>query len=335
MKRCILVSLLSLAFALLLPPALLRLLPARSAAPAAETLAPAESGDDLVRPGADESVTVSFLYDGKVRRLTLAEYLPGVLAGEMPAGFEPEALRAQATAARTFALFRERRGSPAHPGAAVCGDPACCQVWVDEETLRERWGEDYELCHARILAAVADTDGAYLTYEGEPILACFHSSSAGQTENSAAVWGAALPYLVSVASPETAGDVPDFVSTAEISPEDFRETILAEYPGCSIRESLPPDWLGARTLDTGGRVASVRVGDVSVSGTKMRSLFGLRSACFTLEWTGHSFLFTVAGSGHGAGMSQYGANVMAREGKTWREILAHYYPGTVLSSLTA
>ncbi len=335
MKRCILVSLLSLAFALLLPLALFRLAPARTSAPAPETAAPAEEAEEAFRPRADESTTITFLRDGQVRRVTLVEYLPGVLAGEMPAGFEPDALRAQATAARTFALFRELRGSPAHPGAAVCGDPACCQVWADEASLRERWGEDYELYHQRILAAVADTDGAYLTFGGEPILACFHSSSPGQTENSAAVWGAALPYLVSVDSPETAGDVPNFVSTLEVAPEDFREVILSEYPSCSITQTLPPDWLGTRTLDTGGRVASVRVGNVTVSGTRMRSLFGLRSACFTLEWTGRSFLFTVTGYGHGAGMSQYGANVMARDGSSWQEILAHYYPGTELAYLSA
>ena len=133
--------------------------------------------------------------------------------------------------------------------------------------------------------------------------------------------------------PETADDVPNFISTVEVAPEDFRETILSEYPGCAITETLPPDWLGARTLDTGGRVASIRVGGTPISGTKMRSLFSLRSASFTLEWTGRSFLFTVTGYGHGAGMSQYGANVMAREGSTWREILSHYYPGTELSAL--
>ena len=333
MKRCILVSLLSLAFALLLPLAVPRFLP-RPLVPVPEAVPPTdEPGAEVLRRRADEGVTVTFLRGGQVREISLADYLPGVLAGEMPASFEEEALRAQAVAARTFALFHALRGGAAHPGAAVCDDPACCQVWLDEEALRERWGEDAPEYLRRIRSAVADTDGEYLTYEGQPILACFHSSSAGQTENSAAVWGTALPYLVSVDSPETAEDVPNYISTVEIAPEDFRETILAEYPGCAIRETLPPDWLGARTLDTGGRVASVRVGGTSISGTKMRSLFSLRSACFTLEWTGHSFLFTVTGYGHGAGMSQYGANVMAREGSTWREILAHYYPGTELTML--
>ena len=343
MKRCILVSLLLLAFALLLPLAAPRIAPVRIPAIPARAVTPtpgeagdppgAESGAEVLRPRADESVTVSFFHDGQVRQITLADYLPGVLAGEMPAAFEEDALRAQAVAARTFAAFHKLRGAPAHPGADVCDDPACCQVWIGEEELRDRWGENYDLYQRRILSAVAATDGEYLTFEGEPILACFHSSSPGQTEASAALWGTPLPYLVSVDSPETADDVPNFISTVEVAPEDFRETILSEYPGCAITETLPPDWLGARTLDTGGRVASIRVGGTPISGTKMRSLFSLRSASFTLEWTGRSFLFTVTGYGHGAGMSQYGANVMAREGSTWREILSHYCPGTELSAL--
>ena len=336
MMRCILAALLCLAFALLLPVAAPRLTAAlapdvgpgnpETGAVREEDAVPAA----LILPGADRRASVTLLRNGRVTEMTLAEYLPGVLAGEMPAGFEPQALRAQAVAARTFAVFHARRGTAAHPEAALCADPACCQVWLGEDELRDRWGEGFEANMARIRSAVEDTDGVCLTYGGEPILACFHSSSPGQTENSAAVWGTSLPYLVSVDSPETAADVPDFISTVEIAPEDFREVILSAYPRCAITEALPPDWLGSRTLDTGGRVASIRVGGTPISGTKMRSLFSLRSACFDLVWTGHSFLFTVTGYGHGAGMSQYGANVMAREGQTWPEILAHYYPGTRL-----
>ena len=143
--------------------------------------------------------------------------------------------------------------------------------------------------------------------------------------------GGDVPYLVSVSSPETASDVPNFVTTAEFSPESFREKFLAAYPDADL-SAQPPDWIGERTVDPSGRVSSVRVGDVSVPGTKMRSIFSLRSANFRLAWTGRSFLFTVSGSGHGAGMSQYGANVMAKNGSTWQEILTHYYPGTSLTT---
>lgn len=146
------------------------------------------------------------------------------------------------------------------------------------------------------------------------------------------LWGTSLPYLVSVDSPETAEDVPNYISTLEVSPEDFRDTILAALPEADL-STLPPEWVGESALDSSGRVAAIRVGGLAVPGTRMRTLFSLRSTNFTLEWTGRSFLFTVTGFGHGAGMSQYGANVMAQEGSTYGEILSHYYPGTVLTTL--
>ena len=125
--------------------------------------------------------------------------------------------------------------------------------------------------------------------------------------------------------------MPNFVTTAEFSPESFREKFLAAYPEADL-SAQPPDWVGERTVDPSGRVSSVRIGDISVPGTTMRSIFSLRSANFTLAWTGRSFLFTVSGSGHGAGMSQYGANVMAKNGSVWQEIVMHYYPGTSLTA---
>lgn len=342
MKRCVIVSVFCIVCALLLPLALGRSIPESAPAPVsgpAETLSPTASETPAPAqqtpaptPSADETAVITVLVGGQARQMTLAEYLPGVLAGEMPAAFEEEALRAQAVAARTFVLYHQVLGCAAHPEAAVCDDPSCCQVFLEEPALREKWGDGYDTYWARIQEAVTATDGEYLTYEGEPILACFHSSSAGRTENSGVLWGTSLPYLVSVDSPETAEDVPNYISTLEVSPEDFRDTILAALPEADL-STLPPEWVGESALDSSGRVAAIRVGGLAVPGTRMRTLFSLRSTNFTLEWTGRSFLFTVTGFGHGAGMSQYGANVMAQEGSTYGEILSHYYPGTVLTTL--
>ncbi len=342
MKRCVIVSVFCIVCALLLPLALGRSIPESAPAPVsgpAETLSPTASETPAPvqqtpapTPSADETAVITVLVGGQARQMTLAEYLPGVLAGEMPAAFEEEALRAQAVAARTFVLYHQVLGCAAHPEAAVCDDPSCCQVFLEEPALREKWGDGYDTYWARIQEAVTATDGEYLTYEGEPILACFHSSSAGRTENSGVLWGTSLPYLVSVDSPETAEDVPNYISTLEVSPEDFRDTILAALPEADL-STLPPEWVGESALDSSGRVAAIRVGGLAVPGTRMRTLFSLRSTNFTLEWTGRSFLFTVTGFGHGAGMSQYGANVMAQEGSTYGEILSHYYPGTVLTTL--
>ena len=329
MKRTLIFSLLALALALLLPGLAALLLPSWDPGAAPETVPEVAPAAEAVFFDIDGSTAVTVLHRGRVLTMTMAEYLPGVLSGEMSPDFAAPALEAQAVAARTYALAR-RGVSGNHPEAQVCDQAGCCQVWLDETECRARWGESFGANMARMRAAVAATNGEVLTYEGEPIQACFHSSSPGRTESSQALWGTELPYLVSVDSPETATDVPGFVTALELRPEEFREVILAKYPESELRTALPPDWLGECRLDEGGRVAEIEVGGTAIPGTEMRSLFDLRSASFTLAWTGQSFLFTVTGFGHGAGMSQYGANVMAQEGADYRAILAHYYPGTTL-----
>ena len=261
---------------------------------------------------------------------TMAEFLPGVLAGEMPASFEEEALRAQAVAARTYILRRAATNTPAHPDCAVCTSAACCEAWLGEEARRLRWGERFDEYNEKLTAAVRDTDGAVLLYEDEPILACFHACSPGATESAEAVWVEGAPYLVSVRSPETAADVPNYISSATYTPEDFAALLKRERETVALTGE-PGTWLGETALDASGRVESMMLGTERFSGTELRRIFALRSAAFQLWWTGEDFLFTVTGSGHGVGMSQYGANVMARAGSSWREILAHYYPGAELT----
>jgi len=336
MKRCILSAALCIAFAMALPAAARRYLPpVKEPAPALPADAdpdPSPEGSAALTP--DGEATLTLLSGGEVLTLTMREYLPGVLAGEMPASFAPEALRAQAAAARTYAMYRMAHSDARHPQADLCSDPACCQVWLSEEALRQRWGESYSRYSALYAAAAEDTDGAYLTWEGEPILACFHAASPGQTESCEALWGTAVPYLVSVDTPEGEADVPGFVTTAELTPEALRQGVAAVCPQADFSAG-PEAWIGERVTDVSGRVASIRIGGAALPGTKVREIFALRSACFTLEWTGDRFVFTVTGSGHGVGMSQYGANVMARSGADWKAILAHYYPGTALVNAPA
>lgn len=279
-------------------------------------------------PAADAATEFTVLTDGEVRTVTMADWLPGVVAGEMPALFEPEALMAQAIAARSFILSRMRTINASHPEADVCDDPSCCKAHSDEAELRESWGDDYDEYWARMLSAVRDTDGQYLEYGGEPILAAFHSSSAGMTEDSGEVWNS-LPYLVSVTSPETAEDVPDYVTTVAYGPAEFESLLRAAYPYISLG-SDPALWVEGTELDGSGRVASMRIGGQDIPGTELRTIFSLRSTAFELEYSGGVFTFTVTGYGHGVGMSQYGANVMAELGSSCAEILAHYYPGTEL-----
>ena len=269
--------------------------------------------------------TVAVLHAGEVCEVELQDYLIGVVAAEMPADFESEALKAQAVAARTYALYCACSGR--HEEADVCTDFACCQAWKSREDMESGWGDGFEENYEKIRSAVEETAGEYLCYEGQAVFAAFHSSSAGATEDCGAIWNA-LPYLVSVSSPETEESVPGYVSCLEQSPLDFRDTLLYAHPEADF--SGPEDgWIGEIRLDDSGRVACAVLGGVEFSGTELRELFSLRSTAFTLDYDGR-FRFTVTGFGHGVGMSQYGANVMASQGADYRTILAHYYPGTEL-----
>lgn len=272
--------------------------------------------------------TICVERDGETFTEDLEEYVLHVVAAEMPAAFELEALKAQAVAARSYALYCAESGR--HDDGQVCTDFACCQAWSSREELEAAWGDSYEKNLARIREAVDATRGQYLIYEGEPVFAAFHSSSCGMTEDCAALWNA-RPYLVSVSSPENADSVPDYVSHVELSPLDFRDTVLHARPQADLTGE-ESQWLGGMELDESGRVRSAVLGGQELSGAELRGLFSLRSTAFTLEYTGESFLFTVTGFGHGVGMSQYGAKVMAASGESYASILAHYYPDTVLVS---
>ena len=325
MKRCFVLSILCVAAALLLP-----MLFAPTSGPPAPSGLPGEP--ERPQTGADARETIRLRTAGRVRTLTLSEYLPGVVAAEMPASFAPEALRAQAVAARTYALFQRDNGRGRHPEADLCDDPGCCQAWLSESERRSRWSTEADVWEKTVRAAAADTDGWILTWEGEPILACFHASSAGATESSAALWGRALPYLVSVPSPETAADVPGFVSVVELSAAELRETVTGLAPEATL-DAAPENWLGECVRDAAGRVETIRIGGVRLSGEKLRAGCSLRSTAFELTWTGQGFRFTVSGHGHGVGMSQYGADVLARRGYSWREILRHYYSGAGITQM--
>ena len=332
MRRTLLLSGLALLLAFALPWLQLRCFPADEAAdepPAAQEAPPPAPTPEIAALAAAPHAapeTITVLTPEGERTMDMQDYLTGVLAAEMPASFEPEALKAQAVAARSYALCQARSGK--HGTAQVCTDYRCCQAWLDDAALRASWGAGYAENLARIREAVEATDGEVLTYEGQPALALFHSSSAGATEDCGQVWGA-RPYLVSVESPETARDVPNYISFVQCTALDFRDTILSACPEADLTGEASA-WVGRITRDESGRVAEAEIGGAVLSGARLRELFALRSTAFELEALDGAFRFTVTGFGHGVGMSQYGAQVMARAGSDYREILAHYYPGTLL-----
>ena len=280
----------------------------------------------------DKSVSVSVLDNGQTLIMDLEEYITGVVAGEMPADFELEALKAQAVAARTYTLYKMNVQPSENHEQDVCTDVQCCKAYASDEQLREKWGQDYDENLKKITQAVNDTKGEYLEYENEPILAVFHSSSAGQTENSADVWQSELPYLQSVASPENSDEVTNYIVDVTVNKNDFISTVQSVYPQAVFAEDSS-QWIGSAEYTSSGRVANINVGGAVISGTQMRQLFQLRSTAFTVKVEGEDVIFETTGYGHGVGMSQYGANTMAKNGSTYEEILTWYYTGTHLAHL--
>ena len=269
--------------------------------------------------------------EGPVVELTMEEYLWGVVAAEMPASFEEEALKAQACAARTYTVIRQNGSSGKHPEADICGDSTCCQAYIQRSAAEARWGLNAGEYGEKIDRAVAETDGLGVLYEGKPIQALFFSSAAGRTVDAAEVWGNSVAYLKSVDSPE-GEEVPNYRTQVALGAEEVKSLTLAAYPGADLSGD-PSTWFGEASRNEGGGVISVPLGGVTLTGGQVRSLFSLRSACFTVAWDGASFTFDVTGYGHGVGMSQYGANAMAKNGSSFEDILTWYYTGAEVGEL--
>ena len=273
----------------------------------------------------DGGVQLAVKNGDAVEIMALDVYLQGVVRGEMPASFELEALKAQAAAERTYVYYQLAAGrKEAHPNADVCTDPSCCNAWLSEEAAREKWGGDFDGWESRIEEAVAATDGQVALYDGQPILAVFHSSSAGKTAGAGDVWSGDMPYLRSVDSPEGEETVPNYYSAAEFTAAEAKALLAQAHPELTFSGG-PDKWFGAVEKDESGRVGTVEVCGAPLRGVEVRRIFSLRSACFTIDAAADRVTFRVTGYGHGVGMSQYGANELARQGRTWQEILLWYY----------
>lgn len=261
--------------------------------------------------------------DGKLKVMDLEEYLVGVVLGEMPVSFEEEALKAQAVVARTYTRKAYETGGK-HQDGSVCQDASCCQAYISEEDYLQRGGSGEDL--EKVRRAVEATAGLVLTYEGELIEATYFSCSGGSTEDAAAVWGTDFPYLQAVESPgeEQAAHYTDTVS---FTPQSFQAALGQPLSG------TPEGWFGEFSYTDGGGVAELKIGGKDYTGTQLRRLLRLRSTAFTIRAGEETIEITTKGFGHRVGMSQYGADAMAVDGSSFGQILAHYYPGTILQSL--
>lgn len=261
----------------------------------------------------------------KIEEVDLDEYLWGVVSAEMPASFEKEALKAQAVVARTYTIYKIVNNDGKHKDADICDDSTCCQAWISKEDRLEKWDDDEKESNwNKIVDAVNSTQGKIITYKGKPINAFFHSNSGGKTEAPVDVWGGTgYPYLQAVA---TAGEdaYSQYSSNASFSKKEFEEKIKKEHSDFKINFK-EKDCIKIEGYTDGNRVKTIKIGNLELSGVEVRNLFGLRSANFKVEINGDNIEFEVVGYGHGVGMSQTGADSLAKEGENYEDIIHHYY----------
>ncbi len=253
----------------------------------------------------------------------------------MPATFEPEALKAQAVAAHTYAE-RQRLRELENPTPELCGadfsnDSSKYQGYFTQSQTKQYFGENYEINYTKISEAVSAVSDYIITYEDEPIISAFHSMSSGKTVSADIAWGSSVVYLVAVDSSFDTS-APKYLEEVVCEKEVLREKLTSAFSGITLGEDFTK-WISIASVSDSGTVLTAAVGDKTVSGSDLRIALGLRSACFEVRCEGENAIFTTKGYGHGVGMSQYGANSMAVEGKSWQEILMHYYPGCEIEKI--
>ncbi|WP_285816059.1 stage II sporulation protein D [Thomasclavelia cocleata] len=253
----------------------------------------------------EEPVKVVVTIDNNVNYVDLDDYLLGVVAGEMPANFETEALKAQVVASRTFVYNRN----------LSVDNTTNSQVYLSEDKMKENWGNKYDEYYQKISTAIKETKNEVMKYQGDYISALFFSSSNGYTENVEDYFESSpLPYLRSV----------DSHWDLTIDPKNTRQVSFTKQ---ELKEKFNCQDINFNIIayKKSGRVATLSVGGKNYSGRQVREKLGLSSSCFTVEYVSNKYVFTTKGSGHGVGMSQYGAQGMALEGSNYKEILNHYY----------
>lgn len=280
-------------------------------------------------------ITLTVYNPGKslITEEKLEEYLVGVVAAEMPPSFELEALKAQAVAARTYALGRVEGyygSTESHFGADICTDPGHCQAWISRERFLEVYGseEDWD----KIEQAVEETRNVVVTYGGILINPLYHSNSGGITEDAQEVWAISesVPYLQSVTGPDESS-YPDYEKIQLYSWDEIVKKVKTRYPQAKFPEKVD---MAIEAYTVSGRVDTIRIGSVSIPGTEFRELFGLRSTNISLNFPSpESVEITTIGYGHGVGMSQCGADALAREGYSYEDILKHYYLGVEVEEI--
>lgn len=265
----------------------------------------------------NSSVSKIIVYrsNGSVINLNMTDYLIGIVSSEMPASFNLEALKAQSVLARTYALKAKQTGKK-------LTDTVSTQSYIDIDQMKNKWGNSFNTYYNKIKNAVENTNGEYLSYNGNYIEALYHSTNNGKTESSLDVFGNYYPYLVSVSS-EYDKNASSYLRTINMPLDTISNKLGLSLNNDSVISIL--------SYTDGGNIKEININGNNFSGKKVRELLGLRSADFDISISDNNANITTRGYGHGVGMSQYGANGMANAGYSYKDILSHYYPGTTLT----
>ena len=269
---------------------------------------------------------------GEVETVAIDDYLCNVVSAEMPADYQLEALKAQAIVARTYTIYKVLNKK--HDNADICDDSSCCQAWISKEDRLSRWDEDKKESNwEKIEQCVKETSGKIITYNNQPINAFFHSNSGGTTELPVNVWGGGsdMPYLQIV---ETSGEdgYSQYSSEVELTQDELLNKLKEKYDDIQIDFNNNDD-IKIVEYTNSNRVKTVKFGNHQISGTEARSIFGLRSTNFEIIKQEGKIKFVVKGYGHGVGMSQTGADSLAKQGKNCYDIINHFYVGVEIKEI--
>ncbi|WP_157950130.1 stage II sporulation protein D [Vallitalea okinawensis] len=273
------------------------------------------------------SVNLKIESTGEIQNMDLETYIAGVVAAEVPASYHVEALKAQAVAARTYAYRKIITGTK-----VLSTDFRQGQAFLTEKELKDRWGEDYYIYMKKINDAVEATRGQILVYNDEPIEAVYHAISAGKTQAADDVWNFELPYLQSVNSPFDL-DAGEYEVQNLLTEDAAKVSLQASISGLYLTDEPLAKQMKILERSEAGYIVSVQVGNEVISGEELRSAFNTRSSNMTISQSGDEMRIVTKGFGHGVGMSQFGANAMAKDGKEYQGILEHYYVGVQINNI--
>lgn len=278
--------------------------------------------------------TIYYEVNDSKDKLSFNDYLIGVVAANMPAGYQMEALKAQAVIARTYALYNISLLQQEDSGKDTFTTSELGLSYINLSSLEEFWGsEDYSVYFAKLENAVSGTKDEVLVYDNDLVLPVFFNTGSGSTRSALEAWGVDIPYLVSVSSKQDVNST-NYLKLVEFEFTDLIPLLESYYSDLTLTEDNFFEEVSVTARDSIGYVTKIDLGNQTVSGEEFAKVLGLASSHFYIEAYEGKVRIVCNGTGHGVGLSQYGANEMAENGSSYTDILTYYYTDTTLSNLS-